>query len=357
MPFWPGLGAIGDAGAGFLQGSVEAEQEKYRRGLEAEQLRGSAAERARLDRYAALNEEKERRALARSEEPEEVAPRGRPTMTADGRPVVWYREPKTGRVFPKIAEVPPGIRFATPPTKPTKIEEQKQEQAFRAQEGFGLGLRGKELRDYILTGRLDKAQGGVAKSSALDKWTADYERATGKKPSQALKLQKLGIKPRPIPAKIQEDVANWRSSEDFLDVMQGIVDKYQSLQAPIIGGAASFLESLRNPDVAEARTNFQIETSNAIQSMGAGARGYGPQERGFFEKLKGGFNKTPAQNRGIINAWRRLLRTRRSGAAKTFSALNSPEFAQAFGKDADLLKIAPDEGVAEQLPPGYEEAP
>jgi hypothetical protein len=156
-----------------------------------------------------------------------------------------------------------------------------------------------------------------------------------------------------VPPAITSQLEKLSFAENSLDKIATVLDndkvtKYMGpLKGPTVGRAASYLGA---DDVKKAMTLMDLETATAINATGAGARGFGPQERPFFKQLSTGFNNTPDQNRQILSAWRdRLQQERRAILASFPGTASNPA---AFGHDSALA--GPSTGGASSAPAQFD---
>ena len=145
--------------------------------------------------------------------------------------------------------------------------------------------------------------------------------------------------PKTLPDKLQALDA----AEKSLDRVEQVIKEQGGKMGAIAGRTIAPIAGYLDKDVARAETNLKLEVSQAIKATGAGARGFGPMERGFFEKLATGFHKSPDENLGVVAAWRDYLRQQRSGYADAYPGLaKDPKWKKVFGKDADTLGVDED---------------
>lgn len=154
----------------------------------------------------------------------------------------------------------------------------------------------------------------------------------------AKKQDEAGLK---VPPPVLDGIKNLSAAEKALDRVDTIINdpKLQKYMGPIAGRTVGAAAGYFNEDVSRAKTNLKLEVAQAIKATGAGARGFGPQERPFFESLASAFERSPDSNKGVIQAWRDFLRQNRSAVAETYKGVREkPEdFKAAFGKDSNLL--------------------
>lgn len=141
--------------------------------------------------------------------------------------------------------------------------------------------------------------------------------------------------PKTLPDKLQALDA----AEKSLDNVEEVIKKYGGLMGAVSGRTVAPIAGYFAKDVSKAETNLKLEVAQAIKATGAGARGFGPMERGFFEKLATGFHKSAQENLGVVEAWRQYLRQQRSGYVDAYKGLSDPKFVPVFGKDKDLLDV------------------
>jgi hypothetical protein len=86
-----------------------------------------------------------------------------------------------------------------------------------------------------------------------------------------------------------------------------------------------------NGVIAGIDSKLKLQTAQAIKSTGAGARGFGPMERPFFEGLAEGITRTPAQNQHIIDVWREYLDQGRKGVLANHTDETLKKYPKMFG--------------------------
>ncbi len=156
--------------------------------------------------------------------------------------------------------------------------------------------------------------------------------------------------PKTLPDKLQALDA----AEKSLDNVEEVVKKYGGLMGAVYGRTAAPVAGYFSKDVSKAETNLKLEVAQAIKATGAGARGFGPQERGFFEKLATGFHKSPEENLGVVEAWRQYIRQQRGAYVDSYKGLSDEKYIPVFGKDKDLLDVKSVDArsaAKESLPP------
>jgi hypothetical protein len=99
---------------------------------------------------------------------------------------------------------------------------------------------------------------------------------------------------------------------------------------PIIGRIVS-ANPYRSAQDQATITQLKLQTANAIKSTGAGARGFGPQERPFFERLSEGIQNTPEQNQAILDKWRAYLDQERKAIVSSYRDVDWDKYAPALG--------------------------
>ena len=132
--------------------------------------------------------------------------------------------------------------------------------------------------------------------------------------AEAAKAAKLA-EPGPV---LKKQLADLNAADNALDEIEKLMNdpKNQALMGPISGrlrsgGAAAGLDP--GGAVAGLRQKLMLQTAQAIKATGAGARGFGPQERPYFEQLSEGINRLPEQNLKIVQGWREFLDQERRG--------------------------------------------
>ena len=140
-----------------------------------------------------------------------------------------------------------------------------------------------------------------------------------------------------VPKTVPEKLANLSAAEKSLDNIESKIDKYKDYIGPAagrtLGNAAPYIKR----DVSAFMTNLKLEVAQTIKSTGAGARGFGPQERGFFESLATDKNMTPEKMLGVIDAWRQYIQQNRGALADAYQGLSDPKYRKAFGRDAETI--------------------
>ncbi len=86
-----------------------------------------------------------------------------------------------------------------------------------------------------------------------------------------------------------------------------------------------------NGVIAGIDSKLKLQTAQAIKSTGAGARGFGPMERPFFEGLAEGITRSPAQNQHIIDVWREYLDQSRKGVLANHTDETVQKYPKMFG--------------------------
>lgn len=111
----------------------------------------------------------------------------------------------------------------------------------------------------------------------------------------------------------------------------------QKLMGPYSGRMAK-LGAKMAPAVADPNgviqgmdSKLKLQTAQAIKSTGAGARGFGPMERPFFEGLAEALVHTPAQNQKIIDTWRQYLDQSRRGVLANHTDDTLTKYPKMFG--------------------------
>jgi len=106
---------------------------------------------------------------------------------------------------------------------------------------------------------------------------------------------------------------------------------------------AKFAPKLADPNgvIAGIDSKLKLQTAQAIKSTGAGARGFGPQERPFFESLAEGITRSPEQNQRIIDTWREYLDQGRKGVLANHTDETLKKYPKMFG-----ARLAPTAGAA-----------
>lgn len=164
------------------------------------------------------------------------------------------------------------------------------------------------------------------------------------------------IKDTKVPPTVYGEVKSLNAAEKAIDRVEEIIKnpKFASMMGPVAGRTTGVLQAYLDPEVARAKTNLDLEVAQAIKATGAGARGFGPNERGFFQTLASGFKNSPEQNLGKVQAWRDFIRQNRQAIAESYKGVNEKpqEWVKGFGKDADVLGVvaAPSAAPAADAP-------
>jgi hypothetical protein len=118
-----------------------------------------------------------------------------------------------------------------------------------------------------------------------------------------------------------KDLQQWNAAEQALSEVEKMLDDPRAEK--IMGwtsGTAARLGAKYAPNqldkdgfIAGFDAKLKLQTAQAIKSTGAGARGFGPQERPYFEGLAEGITRGKEQNKQIIDRWREYLDQGRRG--------------------------------------------
>jgi len=114
---------------------------------------------------------------------------------------------------------------------------------------------------------------------------------------------------KPLPEVTRKQMASLDSASHALDEVEKILNK-DSASLGIVGGLSGGgrIREMTDADFAGDVNTIRIQVANAIKATGAGARGFGPQERGFFQSIsENPFSKTVQQNLGVVKAWRSFI--------------------------------------------------
>lgn len=147
-------------------------------------------------------------------------------------------------------------------------------------------------------------------------------------------LQKWGIHPDDVKDKKARDQMKVKISPklrdlDSAELALAGVEKINKENADIIGpivGRSLEASPYKTERVGKVSTAFKQAVTRAITATGAGSRGYGPNERGWFEHMSEGMKHSPRENQGIIDAWRDFIRREK----------------QAYMDEAERFGITPD---------------
>jgi len=140
-----------------------------------------------------------------------------------------------------------------------------------------------------------------------------------------------------LPATLPDKLANLTAAEKALDDMEAGMKKYSAYMGPMAGRTLEPAAAYLKRDVSKFFDKMQLQVAQAIKSTGAGARGFGPMERGFFQQLAESKNHSAQQNLGIIDAWRDYIKQNRAAYLDTYEGLRDPKWKRAFGKQGDEL--------------------
>jgi hypothetical protein len=192
---------------------------------------------------------------------------------------------------------------ATDAKKRMAAETAKKDQQFNAvQERFEKGLKASaERTDKMIAAAEDRQAKALAHGEAKDAAKETKE----KEPSPVLKKQ----------------LADLSGADNALDAIEKVLKdpENQKIMGPYAGRAAELgtklTPGLTDPEgkVKGLIGKLGLQTAQAIKATGAGARGFGPQERPYFEKLAEGIHNTPEQNLKILENWRAFLDQERKG--------------------------------------------
>ena len=184
-------------------------------------------------------------------------------------------------------------------------------------------IEGKELTERAMMERFEKGQEAAAKK-------------TEKKETE-------------VPKTTLDKLSNLSAAEKSLDNIDAVIDKYGKYMGQVAGRTVAPVTAYFKKDIAQAQANLKLEVAQAIQATGAGARGFGPQERGFFEKLATAMTHSPEENKGIVNAWRQYIQQKRGAELDVHKGLSDPKYRKALGKDADSLLGADEETTGDPV--------
>ena len=183
---------------------------------------------------------------------------------------------------------------------------------------------------------LDARAANTDKLIAAAQARADAAAARGEKKETAKEEKKK--EPGPVPRKQLSDLSG---ADNALDEIEKILKDpaNQSLMGPYAGRAREFGSKVA-PGVADPEGKIKgligklgLQTAQAIKATGAGARGFGPMERPYFEKLAEGIHNTPQQNLKIVENWRAYLDQERRGIMTANPDVDwTTKYAPALGK-------------------------
>jgi len=184
-------------------------------------------------------------------------------------------------------------------------------------------------QDAILAKRL------AAQAADLDKRLAASEAKTAAKDAK-------------LPQTVQGQLKELTAADNALNEVEKVLanpDLTKNM-GPIMGRIAQ-ANPYRRPEDQGVITQLKLQTANAIKSTGAGARGFGPQERPFFEKLSEGIQNTPEQNRAILEKWRDYLDQERKAIVSTYN-VDWNTYGNALGP-----RLAPQKAAPIAVPQGW----
>ena len=136
-----------------------------------------------------------------------------------------------------------------------------------------------------------------------------------------------------------KELEQYAAADKALDEVEALLKtkKAQEIMGPISGTTAritaKWMPKLADPDgaIAGMDSKLKLQTAQAIKSTGAGARGFGPQERPFFEGLAEGLTRSPEQNQKIIDTWRQYLDQSRRGVLVNHTDETLQKYPKMFG--------------------------
>jgi hypothetical protein len=147
--------------------------------------------------------------------------------------------------------------------------------------------------------------------------------------------------------KARPKLVSLSAADNALDRIDAIIKKYGGVMGVMAGRTVGGRPGAYfDADLAKARTDMDREVAQAIQAMGAGARGFGPQERDYFQKIAPRFTKSAEENLGSINSMRNFIRQNRGAYRDVYQALDDPKYASLFGHDSDILQ-APEADISD----------
>lgn len=182
----------------------------------------------------------------------------------------------------------------------------------------------------------------AANAANVDKQIAASDRRTEAmlKRGETQDAAKAAKEMEPSPV-LKKQLADLNSADTALDEIEKLLKDpaNQAIMGPVAGRMASAgaatVPGLADPAgrVAMLKQKLMLQTAQAIKATGAGARGFGPQERPYFEQLSEGINRTPEQNMRIIEGWRQFLDQERRGAqVANPDVVKNPKYASVWGK-------------------------
>lgn len=195
--------------------------------------------------------------------------------------------------------------------------------------------------------KLEMAKAGVAvekqtalfnqQDKLLDKRLAVMSAMTDKKAAAAEakgKTKEASLKDFEV-----KELEQYVSADKALDEVEALLKtkEAQKVMGPYSGRMAK-LGAKMAPSWADPQgvikgidSKLRLQTAQAIKSTGAGARGFGPMERPFFEGLAEGITNTPAQNQKIIDTWREYLDQGRKGILANHTDETLQKYPKMFG--------------------------
>jgi hypothetical protein len=121
----------------------------------------------------------------------------------------------------------------------------------------------------------------------------------------------VGAAQKGVP-KLSERFQSLQSASGALDEVEQMLNdpKNKDLIGPF-AGRINAMNPLRSADSQALQTQFGLSVARAIAALKAGARGFGPQERPFFEQLSEMTKHTIPQNLAILGRWRSYIANER----------------------------------------------
>jgi hypothetical protein len=177
----------------------------------------------------------------------------------------------------------------------------------------------------------------INKQIASREKLADASAARGEQKMTAAEAEKKAKLAEPGPV-LKKQLADLNAADTALDKIEAELmnPANQAIMGPAAGRLASGAAKIGvdpGGKIAELKQRLGLQTAQAIKATGAGARGFGPQERPYFEQLAEGITRTPAQNLRIVQGWRDFLDQERRGIQVTNPDVAANEkYAAVWGK-------------------------
>jgi hypothetical protein len=145
---------------------------------------------------------------------------------------------------------------------------------------------------------------------------------------------------KPAPA-LEKQLSDLNAADNSLDEIEQLIKTplAQKVMGPWTGTAAivgmKMAPIFADPtgDLRGINSKLKLQTAQAIKATGAGARGFGPMERPFFENIAEALTNSPAQNQKILETWRQYLDQERRAFQVTYPDVDwAGKYAPALGK-------------------------